>query len=171
VHSLSPFCSVCLVSCFRPQTCSALPYIYPALHSCIIVPHLLQYSPPSKLSNLKSQISNLAEPPSVVTTTTLADLQQPTQSHWEYFTMNGCYCSNYYGSIGCRNTVSKFGERCKLCVALKSGASLSHGLLSDDDLWMVNNESSRPMAPKRNDSWRSSGRTTGGSTRMTYPQK
>ncbi|KAK4453467.1 hypothetical protein QBC34DRAFT_376372 [Podospora aff. communis PSN243] len=85
--------------------------------------------------------------------------------------MNGCYCSNYYGSIGCRNTVSKFGERCKLCVALKSGASLSHGLLSEDDLWMVN-EPTRPMAPKRNDSWRSSGGTTSGSTRgVGYPQK
>ncbi|KAK1833077.1 hypothetical protein QBC39DRAFT_51094 [Podospora conica] len=71
-----------------------------------------------------------------------------------------CYCANYYvrphppqnhhhhrglssqktkpqGSIGCRNTVSKFGERCKLCVALKSGASMSNGLLDEDDLWMV----------------------------------
>ncbi|KAK0749423.1 hypothetical protein B0T18DRAFT_427544 [Schizothecium vesticola] len=48
-----------------------------------------------------------------------------------------CYCANYYGSIGCRNTVSKFGERCKLCVALKSGASMSNGLLDEDDLWMI----------------------------------
>ncbi|KAJ9155144.1 hypothetical protein NKR23_g1998 [Pleurostoma richardsiae] len=40
-----------------------------------------------------------------------------------------CYCANYYGSINCHNTVSRFGDRCKLCLALKSGASLTDGLL------------------------------------------
>lgn len=84
--------------------------------------------------------------------------------------MNGCYCSNYYGSIGCRNTVSKFGERCKLCMALKSGASMSHGMLAEDDLWMLQNQ--QPL-PNRKDSSRSSNsNNTGRSTRgTTYSHK
>lgn len=75
------------------------------------------------------------------------------------------------GSIACRNRVTKFGDRCKLCIvrppslyihicvsslqpilnlpfafpaqkALKSGSSLTHGLLNDQDidLWMVSTE-------------------------------
>ncbi|KAK3693733.1 hypothetical protein B0T22DRAFT_48605 [Podospora appendiculata] len=65
--------------------------------------------------------------------------------------MNGCYCANYYGSINCRNSVSKFGDRCKLCLALKSGASLTGGLLPEDGLWM--DGPSRPVAVrKRKDS-------------------
>ncbi|KAK3336143.1 hypothetical protein B0T19DRAFT_436948 [Cercophora scortea] len=40
------------------------------------------------------------------------------------------------GSINCRNSVSKFGDRCKLCLALKSGASLKGGLLPEEGLWM-----------------------------------
>ncbi|KAK3943122.1 hypothetical protein QBC46DRAFT_378247 [Diplogelasinospora grovesii] len=56
----------------------------------------------------------------------------------------GCYCANYYGSINCRNTVYKFGERCKLCLALKSGASLSEGLLPDDDGLGMGVEQHRP---------------------------
>ncbi|KAK1768685.1 hypothetical protein QBC33DRAFT_355416 [Phialemonium atrogriseum] len=70
--------------------------------------------------------------------------------------MPNCYCANYYGSVHCRNMVSKFGDRCKLCLALKSGASLSEGLLPQDELWMV---SPRPMA-KSKDSSRSSSGTT-----------
>ncbi|PSR78835.1 hypothetical protein BD289DRAFT_354619, partial [Coniella lustricola] len=42
------------------------------------------------------------------------------------------YCANYYGSINCHNVVNRFGDRCKLCLALKSGASLSDGLLPED---------------------------------------
>ncbi|KAK1750246.1 hypothetical protein QBC47DRAFT_365410 [Echria macrotheca] len=88
--------------------------------------------------------------------------------------MNGCYCANYYGSIACPNRVSKFGDRCKLCLALKSGSSLSHGLLDDNDLdlWMSpsstttdNNPSDnrtsttnlRPFTSQRSDSWTSTG--------------
>lgn len=37
------------------------------------------------------------------------------------------------GSINCHNVVNHFGDRCKLCLALKSGASMSEGLLPDDD--------------------------------------
>ncbi|KAK3363452.1 hypothetical protein B0T25DRAFT_527503 [Lasiosphaeria hispida] len=77
--------------------------------------------------------------------------------------LNACYCANYYGSINCRNTVAKFGERCKLCMALKSGASMSHGLLSGDDLWML--PSSRPIAyNKDTGSSRSSSNASGRST-------
>ncbi|KAH9436604.1 hypothetical protein MCOR02_000277 [Pyricularia oryzae] len=36
-----------------------------------------------------------------------------------------CYCANFYGSINCHNQVTRFGDRCKLCIALKSGASMS----------------------------------------------
>ncbi|RAL68507.1 hypothetical protein DID88_007235 [Monilinia fructigena] len=28
-----------------------------------------------------------------------------------------CYCANYYGSLNCQNVVSKFGDRCSLCLA------------------------------------------------------
>ncbi|CAL3971064.1 unnamed protein product [Diplocarpon coronariae] len=28
-----------------------------------------------------------------------------------------CYCANYYGSINCHNTVTRFGDRCTLCLA------------------------------------------------------
>ncbi|KAK2075053.1 hypothetical protein P8C59_009211 [Phyllachora maydis] len=70
--------------------------------------------------------------------------------------MSGCYCANYYGSINCRNTVMKFGDRCKLCVALNSGASMTDGLLPSDNLYML---PTRPP-PKRKDSSRSSNGTT-----------
>ncbi|KAJ9161607.1 hypothetical protein NKR19_g2039 [Coniochaeta hoffmannii] len=50
--------------------------------------------------------------------------------------MTNCYCANYYGSINCRNMVTTFGERCKLCLALKSGASLSNDLLPDELRWL-----------------------------------
>ncbi|KAJ4386380.1 hypothetical protein N0V93_009275 [Gnomoniopsis smithogilvyi] len=42
------------------------------------------------------------------------------------------YCANYYGSVNCHNVVGRFGDRCKLCLALKSGASMSDGLLPED---------------------------------------
>ncbi|KAF3768692.1 hypothetical protein M406DRAFT_354973 [Cryphonectria parasitica EP155] len=42
------------------------------------------------------------------------------------------YCANYYGSVNCHNVVSRFGDRCKLCLSLKSGASMSDGLLPED---------------------------------------
>lgn len=42
------------------------------------------------------------------------------------------YCANYYGSINCHNVVNRFGDRCKLCLALKSGASMSDGMLPED---------------------------------------
>lgn len=50
--------------------------------------------------------------------------------------MTSCYCANYYGSINCQNTVTRFGERCKLCMALKSGASLSSDLLPEELRWL-----------------------------------
>ncbi|ROW13706.1 hypothetical protein VPNG_04535 [Cytospora leucostoma] len=39
------------------------------------------------------------------------------------------YCANYYSFINCQNIVTHFGDRCDLCLVLKSGASLSHGML------------------------------------------
>ncbi|KAK4199734.1 hypothetical protein QBC40DRAFT_281353 [Triangularia verruculosa] len=36
----------------------------------------------------------------------------------------------------CTNYVSRFGERCKLCVIVKEGHSLTRGLLPDE-LWMT----------------------------------
>ncbi|KAL1851628.1 hypothetical protein Daus18300_012501 [Diaporthe australafricana] len=42
------------------------------------------------------------------------------------------YCANYYGSVNCHNVVNRFGDRCKLCLALKSGASLTDGILPED---------------------------------------
>ncbi|CAN8100417.1 unnamed protein product [Discula destructiva] len=42
------------------------------------------------------------------------------------------YCANYYGSVNCHNVVHRFGDRCKLCLALKSGASMSDGMLPED---------------------------------------
>ncbi|KUI69732.1 hypothetical protein VM1G_04868 [Cytospora mali] len=42
------------------------------------------------------------------------------------------YCANYYSFINCQNIVSRFGERCDLCLVLKSGASLSDGILPDE---------------------------------------
>ncbi|EGO53637.1 hypothetical protein NEUTE1DRAFT_74426 [Neurospora tetrasperma FGSC 2508] len=51
--------------------------------------------------------------------------------------MDGCYCANYYGSIRCNNVVMRFGDRCKMCMLQKSGASLSRGLLPEHmDLWI-----------------------------------
>ncbi|KAL2111065.1 hypothetical protein VUR80DRAFT_324 [Thermomyces stellatus] len=41
------------------------------------------------------------------------------------------YCSNYYGSIQCRTTVARFGDRCKLCTVMRVGASISDGLLPE----------------------------------------
>ncbi|KAK0628612.1 hypothetical protein B0T17DRAFT_614508 [Bombardia bombarda] len=64
-------------------------------------------------------------------------------------------------SPNCRNTVAKFGDRCKLCVSLNSGASLSNNMLPEDSLWIA---PSRPMADRKSSS-RSSEGTTGRSTR------
>lgn len=36
------------------------------------------------------------------------------------------------GSVNCHNVVNRFGDRCKLCLALKSGASMSEGMLPED---------------------------------------
>lgn len=36
------------------------------------------------------------------------------------------------GSVNCHNVVNRFGDRCKLCLALKSGASMSDGMLPED---------------------------------------
>ncbi|KAF3797140.1 hypothetical protein GCG54_00009110 [Colletotrichum gloeosporioides] len=66
----------------------------------------------------------------------------------------GYYCSNYYGSIHCHNTVSRFGDRCHLCAvcslthhsltaqkilisdqASKRGAAIKEGLLSEAERW------------------------------------
>ncbi|SPO00188.1 uncharacterized protein DNG_03037 [Cephalotrichum gorgonifer] len=41
------------------------------------------------------------------------------------------YCSNYYGSIQCQTTVTRFGDRCKLCTVMRVGSSISDGLLPD----------------------------------------
>ncbi|KAK3991175.1 hypothetical protein QBC44DRAFT_323712 [Cladorrhinum sp. PSN332] len=49
---------------------------------------------------------------------------------------NGCYCSNYYTQIRCTNTVTKFGERCKLCTIVKDGKSLTPGRLPESTLWL-----------------------------------
>ncbi|KAL2258343.1 hypothetical protein VTK26DRAFT_8376 [Humicola hyalothermophila] len=57
--------------------------------------------------------------------------------------MDLCYCANYYCSIRCTNKVTDFGQRCKLCTIMKSGASLSPGLLPDDCSW------SMPSVPRR----------------------
>ncbi|KAL1872291.1 hypothetical protein VTK73DRAFT_1673 [Phialemonium thermophilum] len=62
-----------------------------------------------------------------------------------------CYCANYYGSVNCRNVVTRFGDRCKLCLALRSGASLSEGLLPEEQLW--------PSAPRSGRSGRASKRS------------
>ncbi|KAB5562879.1 hypothetical protein GE09DRAFT_762930 [Coniochaeta sp. 2T2.1] len=61
-----------------------------------------------------------------------------------------CYCANYYGSINCRNTVTRFGERCKLCFALKSGASLSNGMLPEELRWLET-----PHTPRTPSIWTS----------------
>ncbi|CAG8984275.1 hypothetical protein HYALB_00010700 [Hymenoscyphus albidus] len=34
-----------------------------------------------------------------------------------------CYCANYYGSINCHNTVSKFGDRCAHCLSTQGGSN------------------------------------------------
>ncbi|KAL0937519.1 uncharacterized protein CTRU02_207250 [Colletotrichum truncatum] len=47
----------------------------------------------------------------------------------------GYYCSNYYGSIHCHNTVPRFGDRCHLCAASKRGAAIKEGLLSEAERW------------------------------------
>ncbi|KAK4211400.1 hypothetical protein QBC37DRAFT_389710 [Rhypophila decipiens] len=46
------------------------------------------------------------------------------------------------GSLNCRNMVPKFGDRCRLCVALKSGSSISENLLPDDILRGI-----KPLSP------------------------
>ncbi|KAH6674906.1 hypothetical protein B0J14DRAFT_23963 [Halenospora varia] len=37
-----------------------------------------------------------------------------------------CYCANYYGSINCHNTVSKFGDRCAHCLSTQASSSNDH---------------------------------------------
>ncbi|OTA82268.1 hypothetical protein M434DRAFT_401075 [Hypoxylon sp. CO27-5] len=32
-----------------------------------------------------------------------------------------CYCANYYGAVNCKNKVTQFGQRCKLCTVLNEG--------------------------------------------------
>ncbi|KAK4230912.1 hypothetical protein QBC38DRAFT_451633 [Podospora fimiseda] len=39
------------------------------------------------------------------------------------------YCCNYYSQTQCTNTVSSFGDRCKLCRLVKDGKPLTPGLL------------------------------------------
>ncbi|PMD14153.1 hypothetical protein NA56DRAFT_584245 [Hyaloscypha hepaticicola] len=34
-----------------------------------------------------------------------------------------CYCANYYGSINCHNSVTKFGDRCAYCLVTGSSSS------------------------------------------------
>ncbi|TLD21892.1 hypothetical protein PspLS_08204 [Pyricularia sp. CBS 133598] len=74
-----------------------------------------------------------------------------------------CYCANFYGSINCHNQVTRFGDRCKLCIALKSGASMSSGLLSSDSESWSQPVSSSSRHPKRQDSYGSSGNSSGSS--------
>ncbi|WPJ58776.1 hypothetical protein SMAC4_12907 [Sordaria macrospora] len=69
--------------------------------------------------------------------------------------MDGCYCANYYGSIRCTNAVMRFGERCKMCMLQKTGASLSHGLLPEHTDLYIGSSSTR-MAQNRGDSRSSS---------------
>ncbi|KAI0837966.1 hypothetical protein F5Y06DRAFT_58397 [Hypoxylon sp. FL0890] len=39
-----------------------------------------------------------------------------------------CYCANYYGAVNCKNKVSQFGQRCKLCTVLNEGMPAKHDL-------------------------------------------
>ncbi|KAH6628531.1 hypothetical protein F5144DRAFT_579294 [Chaetomium tenue] len=62
--------------------------------------------------------------------------------------MSVCYCSNFYSSIRCTNTVGKFGQRCKLCIVLKSGMSLTPGRLPEDSLWLLSQAQARDPLPE-----------------------
>ncbi|ROV87821.1 hypothetical protein VSDG_09596 [Cytospora chrysosperma] len=42
------------------------------------------------------------------------------------------YCANYYTFINCHHIVTRFGDRCDLCLLLKSGASLTNGILPEE---------------------------------------
>ncbi|KAK0718862.1 hypothetical protein B0T21DRAFT_414886 [Apiosordaria backusii] len=58
--------------------------------------------------------------------------------------MNNFPCANYYNRPNptrCTNYVSKFGERCKLCLTVKDGHSLTQGLLLEHELVWVDPES------------------------------
>ncbi|OIW31103.1 hypothetical protein CONLIGDRAFT_679839 [Coniochaeta ligniaria NRRL 30616] len=89
--------------------------------------------------------------------------------------MPNCYCANYYGSVNCQNMVSRFGERCKLCMALKSGASLSNNLLPEELRWLDNPQSHHTpnmKSPRTNSygSVRSDHSSAGRSMRMSGPK-
>ncbi|CAI4211222.1 unnamed protein product [Parascedosporium putredinis] len=59
------------------------------------------------------------------------------------------YCSNYYGSIQCRTTVARFGDRCKLCTVMRVGASISDGLLPETPNGGLHNSASRDQSIDR----------------------
>ncbi|KAI0424807.1 hypothetical protein F5Y09DRAFT_323355 [Xylaria sp. FL1042] len=39
-----------------------------------------------------------------------------------------CYCANFYGAVNCQNKVTKFGDRCQLCMAMNEGSSAADEL-------------------------------------------
>ncbi|PVH86208.1 hypothetical protein DL98DRAFT_582797 [Cadophora sp. DSE1049] len=53
-----------------------------------------------------------------------------------------CYCANYYGSINCHNTVTKFGDRCALCqsnqVNTAGAEAMQNGLPQANQQWVEN---------------------------------
>ncbi|RKU40804.1 hypothetical protein DL546_003274 [Coniochaeta pulveracea] len=85
--------------------------------------------------------------------------------------MSTCYCANYYGSVHCRNMVTRFGERCKLCVALKSGASLSDRLLPEELRWLDDPQAVYTLGSSSAGSYRTANSTNGRATRMPIQQR
>ncbi|RDW62225.1 hypothetical protein BP6252_11658 [Coleophoma cylindrospora] len=55
-----------------------------------------------------------------------------------------CYCANYYGSINCHNQVSKFGDRCALCLSSYSQSTVAramqNGIPQASEQWMANTQ-------------------------------
>ncbi|CZR62832.1 uncharacterized protein PAC_12729 [Phialocephala subalpina] len=51
-----------------------------------------------------------------------------------------CYCANYYGSVNCHNTVSKFGDRCALCMSTQvtSSGATTNGYPQGNEQWADN---------------------------------
>ncbi|KAI1271075.1 hypothetical protein F5Y07DRAFT_406073 [Xylaria sp. FL0933] len=42
-----------------------------------------------------------------------------------------CYCANFYGAVNCQNKVTRFGDRCHLCMAMNEGSSAADELHFD----------------------------------------
>ncbi|KAK4151917.1 hypothetical protein C8A00DRAFT_35437 [Chaetomidium leptoderma] len=93
--------------------------------------------------------------------------------------MNACYCSNHYSAIRCTNTVGKFGQRCKLCTILKSGTSLTPGMLPDDSLSLIahaqsheerDDHSDKSFNASRRSSWSFGGLSLSTSSKKSTPE-